>query len=456
MTPKSSMARSFRRHSAAFIAGFLALAVLLGGGVSWAYWTSTLQGSGTLSTTAINVTVAPNASLNDTFTNTFSTLTQVGTFKVTNPPSNTVSGDVSATLSGSGIASGFPVRIWVVGQESECTTGAAIPANATSGTWGNASTPTVANLAVGASVLYCVRTAVNPDTERNNISTAVTGDAQISPTITATLTPSGWGAKTATATATLATDAIYPLVATNWQDTTKSRWYQLRAATADGNCLDVAGIGANGEGNLVSNSCSGAATQAFEIGPVASDARLVGIRPAQAPLTRVGLETNLNQRTFSNYQSGSSPQSYVQHIGGNVYQFVTRYLGVCLTLSTTTTPANGRLAATDCNSTAQNVQFYLARIPFTFNNDALSNVTVSWQVNPGTRIWTLQTTPTGATAWTARNTSTGTDKTWAFSTVGMANGTYDLRVVDDTGNVIYSGMSFTKSGTSASAGAGFG
>lgn len=453
MSPASTPQSVFRRYRAAFVAGILTFCLIFGGGFAWAYWTSSVQGTGNVTTTAVTVQVAANADLNDLFINTHTSLTQTGSFTVTNPSSNGAPGDVSATLSGTGSASGFPVQIWQVANAAACTASTTVPSGTTTGTWGSATAPAVTGVAAGATVTYCVRTVVDPYNGRNAIATA-SGNSSVTATITGTLATSGWSPKTASSSATLSTQAIFQL-ATNWQDPTKSRWYILRSLTNNGICLDVSGTGIAAGSDAISWSCSGSRNQTWQLTPIDASGNLVTIQPLHVPSMNLGVYTDGMQSLVTPNANDQSQRWYVQARPNSAYQFVNAATGKCLVLKSSQdgTP----VAPVDCNSATVGVAVTLSRLPISFSSPTAGSITISGPASgmiPSN--FKLESQPSGGGAWTQRGLISNSNPfSFTFSTSLMANGTYNLRITDGAGNLIHT-MTFTKTSTGNTAGLGFG
>ena len=439
-----------RAAIAGFVSGIAAFSLLVGGGAAWAYWTATTQATATVKTAPISITVSPT-SLDGTFLNTHATLKRTGSFTVSN--TSGTPGDVSASIAGSGsLASNLPIRIWP-SSVAACSV-AAVPASATSGTWASAAAPAVPGVPAGGSVVYCVRTDV-PVASRNLIASA-NGTSSASSTITATLNSAGWTSKAGAVNATQKTSAVYPLAGTSWLPNGLSRWFTVRAAGNTEQCLDAMSSGGEGV-DMLAYGCYVSSNQSYEILPAAdADHRLITLRPAHAGGLRVAV-TAAGKVTLASAGAGtaSMQQWWVQSMPNGRTQLVSAYDGKCLVLPTqeSTTP----ISTVDC--TATTAALVLQRSPFTFSASGRT-ARVTWEVAPGGQTYRLQQRPAGSSGnWSVASTSSSSiaQTVLEFTPDILASGTWELRIVDSSGAVIYSGMTGSRSWPSSpTAGAGFG
>ena len=238
-----------RRRSSAFrlslIGGIAAFILALGGGGAWAYWTTSVSATGSVTTSTASVAHASFPSLSATYLP--SSLTSTAPFTVTN--TGQIAGTATVQISGSGaLAAALPITVWPVTSAANCTTAANVPAGAVTGTWGSppALTPT---LAVGASVIYCVRTTA-PDWKT---LTSPTGTQSTQPQLNVSLNADGWVATAPTAQHTQQTAGMFPIT-TSFFDPALAHWFTLRSRAATGICLDVNSGGGSGSG-VISWGC---------------------------------------------------------------------------------------------------------------------------------------------------------------------------------------------------------
>lgn len=425
-----------RSRVVAFVASAAVAALALGGGAAYAFWTATATGTGTVTSPTVAVTHASFPTASATLINTHTTLTQSGSFTLTN--TGTIAGAVTASVTGapSAFASALPVTYW----PGACV--ATPPAGAVTTTWQSFSVSTT--LAAGASQAYCVRTVINPATQRDAIATT-TGTQTLTATITAQITASGWTntAPTASNTATFTTQAIYKL-AGDAVTPPKSTWLRLRSATATGVCLDVSGSGGAGT-DLISYGCDTYANKSWQMIPVSgTDYTKVVLRPGHAPGTRIAQTATGTQIIAAVNAADVAQQWYVQRVSGTQIQLVSVMNGKCLTVRPTadTLP----LSTADCNGA--NTKIDAARIPLSLGS--------SWVMGTGTFSYQNILNGTGANALVVQRLSGGTwynlgttvssppaTATLSFPIVTSlgTDANRSLAIGDNTMRIVYSGTS---------------
>lgn len=441
MTTRIPRAPWLSRRRVPLIAGIAAFLLLLGGGGAWAYWTTSVTATGTLSTKTVSVTQANFPSLSATYLP--SSLTSTGSFTMTN--TGALAGTVTAQITAAGaLAAGLPVQAWTVASASACTAAATVPGSAVSGSWGSLTLS--ASAAAGASVYVCVRTTI-PDWK----PLAVAGGAQsTTPSVAVSLNADGWVATTTAATNTQQTAGMYPLTP-NFFDPGKSRWFTIRAKAANGICLDVSSSAGAG-GTVISWSCHNDSNQRWEFVPVSgTNQSLVTIRPRHAMGTRIDYSTTGVQQ-LQNYAAGDLTQQwYVQQFDASTYQLVNAATGMCLNLRSVQDGSN--MSTVTCNTATARLTF--TREPLTIGFNIVTGVAtigfgsdapgvVRLQRQDGASWTTLTTTAADATSVTF-NRSAITDNTTAT-----------FRIVNSAGDVLWDNLRFSRSGTAVATVSGIG
>ncbi|WP_040166405.1 RICIN domain-containing protein [Microbacterium gorillae] len=366
-----------RRALIAMTIGALIGSVLLGGGAAWAVWTATATATGTVTTSPVTITQSGFAGLSTTYINTLTRLTSTGSFTVNN--TGAVDGTVNVSIAApEAWATKLPIRVWPVASTAACTAATAVPSSAVSGSWGSTTVASGATLAAGASVVYCVRTAV---VDRPAIATA-TGTQSATPKLSATLSAGGWSVSAAEAVNTQATAAIYPL-ASGYVDTPTTAWFTVRSGGAPTSCLDVTQSGGVGA-NVISYACGSASNQRWQLVPVSGgDQTLVTVSPQHAPTARLALNASNTEVLASASSTDKAQQWYVQRISASPdrYQLVSALNGLCLRLNTTTGTA--AQVATDCTTTgAVALELRRQQVFWTYSLDGDSSFTFASPTSP--------------------------------------------------------------------------
>ena len=436
-----------RRRWSAFrlslIGGIAAFILALGGGGAWAYWTTSVSATGSVTTSTASVAHASFPSLSATYLP--SSLTSTAPFTVTN--TGQIAGTATVQISGSGaLAAALPITVWPVTSAANCTTAANVPAGAVTGTWGSppALTPT---LAVGASVIYCVRTTA-PDWKT---LTSPTGTQSTQPQLNVSLNADGWVATAPTAQHTQQTAGMFPIT-TSFFDPALAHWFTLRSRAATGICLDVNSGGGSGSG-VISWGCHTSSNQRWEFVPVAGpNQSLVTIRPRHAMGTRLGF-SGTHVELIQNATGTVSQQWYVQQIPGSTpaaYQLVSAANGRCLSLRNSSSAAD--MLTVPCNDATAQIVFQ--REALTFTNG--TNIVLGFGGSEAPSVVTLQR-QTGPTTWTNVSTAASGALSISFARTTIPNNTTaTFRIINASGEVLWDGIQISRSGSVGTPVAGIG
>lgn len=318
---------------AAFVAGFAAVAILLGGGSAFAYWTATAAATGTTTSTAVTVTQQGFANLATTYRNSSlassgATLVRsAGSFRISN--TGTEAGIATLALTGTGPLSSMAVRVWPADASGCASTP---PASAATGTWASTRLTGMA-LASGQSATVCVQASA----ERATLA-AAGGIADVTVTANVTLDASGWAATAATAVAVHKTSAIFPLSGAA-VPVSGSRWVMLTPKDDTTRCLDVDDAQPHVGSAVSTYKCyeSSAADRTnpnrlWQMIPVSADRSLVTFRPAHAPTRRLGLKGDAGPDLALAAADAASPaqQWYLQDRGDGGHLVVNALNGLCM------------------------------------------------------------------------------------------------------------------------------
>ncbi|NUL49316.1 hypothetical protein F7P69_29575 [Cellulosimicrobium funkei] len=431
--------RATRAGVAAFIAGFMALALVAGGGAAWAYWTATAQGTGQVTTPSVQISETNFSALQATYINTHTRLTTTGSFTITN--NGSVAGVATSRISApGGIAPQMPLRIWPAASASACTPSATIPESAASGTWASAAVEGTA-LAAGASQTFCVRTTV-PVSQRDALATT-SGTATVAGALNVSMvaTGTGWSATANPALANQTTQAIYRLDAA-LAPATDSRWHTLRSAGNSTTCLEVSASGGAGSA-VASATCAQnadgftAPNQFWQVIPVNEANRtLVTLRPRHAPSTRLAVDGTGRQVIAAANPASTTQQWHVQRGPNAAVQFVSAVDGRCLAVPSAT--GTGALSMVDCTNPAS-VLVAPDRRPLTFRSGGLLGLGYhTLIVGPRATGATMTLQRWNGSAWNNVTTNTGSNPNEIrFSTGLLAIGTHTLRLIFADGTVAY-------------------
>lgn len=319
--------------------GIMALVVLLvatGAGVTYALWTSSATTGSTAKGGQLSVSASFSGLAGFEFQNHAPTVN--GTITVANTTAGStasmpVSSKLSAVLSGTGVdsswASRFAVRMWP--QSAAVCTSPTLPAT---GVQGDLNTiPAIAGaVAPGQSIVYCLRITA----AAHGLVGAAGGSLTITPKITATLSynsTSTWTAATAP-TIAQATKSIYPIATPSTSD-----WFRISNATgstAGNNCIDVDSA-TDTDGQAVigygckENSDSGKVNQRWRLVADGSYYRIVTKLASGNGIAVSGASTASGAAVVMNTALSNAALWQAQTISTNVYQFVNKNSGMCLT-----------------------------------------------------------------------------------------------------------------------------
>lgn len=307
--------------------------LLVGGGVSYAAWSTGAEATSTASGATLEVSTSGFDSNAFTFTNNF--LTTTGSVTLTNDTvtASTIPGNFEMTLGYTGdatLAAGLTVSVWSTASTASCTPGAAVPSGAKVGSWSTVATaasPITGTLVKNASANYCVRVAA---AERGGLASS-SGILTIQPSVSASLTVGNWS-QSASAATTQKTALIFPAFSP-----APSTWY-LIAHQGSGNCVDVyAGETASGTG-LIDWPCKTTNNapdynQHWKFTSTSGNYYDITSRKTQTMRIDVaGASTSslaaVNQQTSS--ASRTSQEWQLQTVNSGVFQFVNRNSGMCL------------------------------------------------------------------------------------------------------------------------------
>lgn len=329
-----STIRFGRRFVAAFAAAFVALTVVLGAGAAFAYWTATVNATGSVATPKVSISQNGFPALSTEYLNhtigtvPSSTLRSAGSFTITN--TGGLGGTATLTITGTGALTGMSVTAWAI---ATGTCAANPPASgAVTGTWGSTSLAGIP-LGTGASATVCVVTTA----DRASVGVAG-GTASVTGTAAVSLDAQGWIASAQTAVATQKTKAIYPLSG-DAVPATGSRWAMLTPATNTARCLDVWDGSQLVDKSVSSFRCMETSAakvtnpnRLWQMIPDTADRTLVSLRPAHAPQLRLGLAGGTGNQLATAAANASDPAQkwFVQTRGDGTHLFVNARTGMCM------------------------------------------------------------------------------------------------------------------------------
>ena len=333
------------------IAGLVTFVVLAGTVAGYAYWSG--QATGTTGIGAANVTVTSSGMPTQTLANESVTaagalsLATTGSVTFTNTTTTTSTQSqalrvVFSRASGSAAMAGaVTLTVWEVAAATSCTD-TATPTSPTSAPW-SAGVTVNKTLAPGAAVTYCLRSST---ADRQNVSSA-SGSLSFVPQAAATLTSNSFTG-TATPTGTVATRYIYPPSAIS-----SSFWYNFKRAAPE-MCWDVTAASTTSGSAVISFACKNDAglNQDFRLTDDNGDG-YGDLQPRHATALRIDQQSsNLSGATLlmiTTSAGGPSQSWQPQLVSAGVYQLVSRYSGLCLNTSATSTAP---LTQVTCNGSA--------------------------------------------------------------------------------------------------------
>ena len=348
-------------------AGIAVFLLLVGGGVSYAAWTTGADATSTTGAATLSISTSGFDSNAFTFKN--NALASTGSVTLTNNTvtSSTTAGAVKMTLGYTGdaaLAAKLNVSIWSTVNTSACTSEATVPGSATTGHWdavATAASPITGTIAKGSSANYCIRVS---GAERGDLA-STSGALTIQPTISASLTVGNWS-QSATASTTQKTAWIFPAF-----NPPPNTWYQI-VNQSTSNCVDVYAMNTTSGTGLVDFACKTGNTatnynQHWKFTQTSGNYYGVTSRNAQtmrmdvvgaskASLAAVDQQTSSASRVSQEWQ--------LQTVTAGVYQFVNRNSGMCLqTNNTNVYPTDVEYAQATCDGSGG--QRYTLRVIFT-------------------------------------------------------------------------------------------
>lgn len=430
------------------VAGVVAFLLAAGSGTAWAYLTTQLQATASVTTAAVAVS---QAGFNTPATTKYlpSALSSTRSFTVTN--NSALAGTATVSLSTTGVrAASLTLSVWPVASAAACTDATTVPTTGvTSGTW--SSLTLTSTLGAGATTTYCARTTI-PNWRS---VTDASGTWSVAPVSSVSLSASGWTTTAASLTHTQTVAGFYPLVTSPFFDASlSSTWFTVRNANATGLCLDVSGSGGSGT-SVLSWNCHLDSNQRWQFVPVSgTDQSLVTLRPRHdrdlRVTTAVPTAGGAAAVTVQTASTALAQQWYVQQVSGGVvpvYQLVSAATGRCLPMYTSS--SNTQLATVECDTTAARVVFQ--REPLTFSSSG-NTATVTWGTVPGETM-TLQRLVGGS--WTFVKQIGSASQSESFT---PPNGTSTYRIVFGTSgsDVAFGPFVISRSGNAVTGGSGFG
>ncbi|MBN9607380.1 MAG: RICIN domain-containing protein [Actinomycetales bacterium] len=428
------------------IAGLVTFSVLAGATAGYAYWSTAATanlGAGaatlTASVSGLSATTVGNESIASAGSSTL-VATGAVTFANTTNTTSTQSPTLQATFGSSGgdasLAAAAQLTVWSVASASSCTA-AAVPASPTTGTWG-AGVTVSRTLAPGASAVYCVRTTI-PDRQS---AAGSSGARSFTTQAQAALSIQNFSGSSAQ-TASFGTRYLFPL-----QTISSGVWsYVVRAGT--GTCLDVNNAATTSGTAAIGWPCKNNSDLNQDFRYTDADADGYGeIQPRNSTGLRLAAPATLTAGSglaFVTADGSAGQQWQPQLVAGGTYQFVNRYSGLCLSLSTT----DGQTATEVACSGGADQKFTLTqRAVIQLSGLSCSNagsgtdrtVQYSWTPDSGGP-YTFNARRTSTSAWTPLITGVTGSSATVPAPIGSpltdwGTGTYEVQILDSTGNQV--------------------
>lgn len=429
--------RPWRISRTGLVATIVTFLMLASSGAAYAYWSAQASLSSTARAGSISIALSNVASMQNAFVNDIRIRT--GSITVTNTsvsPSTTpqpVSIGLGIVTGGSTqLAANLDVTLWGPAIASSCTDTATPSGSVASGTWASFAALS-STLTPGQSTTWCLRTT---NDERTELASA-SGTLTIQPRVTVTMTAGTWTA-VATATTTQSTRYIFPPAVPD-----STEWYSITAAT--GLCLEVSAPGGVGAA-LSPSTCQVTPGQAFTLSGADANGYLT-VTPKINSLLRLdnGGATTDGSLVTMQTATGTGNQAWqLQQVAAGVYQMVNQNSGLCL--STSGAPAVQALCA---GSAAQH--FTLTPVTFVIglvctndgNLGSKGRVTYTWGGGIA-GVYTAQAEKSSTLGWQTIGVSGATSalinvtgiQPFIDPIVGWAAGTYPVRILDATGEVV--------------------
>jgi hypothetical protein len=442
-TPREPRGLS-RRARLGTVAAIVAFSVFGGAAGGWAYWTA--QATATVGTGAASLTItstgfAASTLNNDTIAVAGSTVLQTtgsitftNTTSTTSTQSQTLQAVFSRASGTQALAQSTTVTVWESASAAACTNTAAVGVGSVTGTWDGGVTVSK-SLAIGASVVYCIRNSG----ERQTFASA-TSPRSFVPQAVATLTIANFTTSN-TSSSTVTEQFVYPLATIS-----SALWnYVVRATTTW--CWDVSASGTTTGSLMISYACKNNTDLNQDWRWIDGDGDGYGnFQARHAPAIRVDAGTSTTSGsavTMITADAASASQQWQpQLVAAGTYQFVNKNSGLCLSMPATST---GAATQVTCSGGADQ-RFTLTQrsvIPLTTftcansGNNASRTVQYSWTSDWSGGPYTIQSRQTTAGAWVSLGTTAG-----ASYAVGppvgapftaWGTGTYDVQILNSTG-----------------------
>jgi hypothetical protein len=430
--------RRIKLGIASALTGFL---VLAGTTTGFAFWNTSNTVSSTVAAATLSMTTTNFSSLGYTFGN--ESLVTTGSVTVTNTTASTSTqnGAVSVTFgpaASATLAGKVTATVWTTASSSNCTAGAIVPSDATSALW-SASPVLTTSLAMGASVIYCVRSSI---ASRELVATSG-GSLTFQPKVSATITVGNFTGS-ANATTTQSTQYIYT---TSTADLTHWNWIRPNFTSSYNYCLDVSGGGSASGTIVISYGCKtgGSANQNWKFMATGATGYYT-IQPRGATALRVdnngstasGGSITVNTAAASP-ATASNQQWQLQQVSANIYELVSPLSGMCLTSPSGTSQNLGNLTQAPCSGTVYQ-QFKVSQALENFTCATTSN-SWKWSWNSVTTgPYHVLVTHSSTTSELVTTAASATGATLDFTTANYGKGTYNVSFVDSLDTVVGGGQ----------------
>ena len=418
-----------RRALLAFIAGFVAIGSLAGGGAAWSGWTADARGNAWVQTKSVALS-AVSADLNWSMTNRHDSLERTGSFEVTNTGDSAGEATLAVAAPGT-LAEKLPVSMW---RDSGAGCAVEPPSGVVYGTWSAIVPPAPGRLEPGASARYCVHVEVDP-AQRESIASDQ-GSIAVEPVITASLSADGWGARTSEISVRQETSDVFPLAPDNWLPKSTSPWFKIALAADPSICLDVAKNGATAGANVITWTCDDGSNQFFRPIPVAGADNLVLLEPMHAIGMRVGVGNDgAQQLVGATSQADPAAQWYVQRIPGNRVQLVSALDGSCLNV-----PSEAGDIVRKTIACSESTQLVLDQGVLDVGLHPGRRVRIDLPAFPKSKTFTLFVR--SGINWDPRGTLRGTTSKALTTDRAMFSGVHFAQIRDELGNVVWDDLQF--------------
>jgi hypothetical protein len=428
-----------------------------GTGVAYAAWTASVTATSTASAATLTVTTSNVNSLAATFGNEAIasagsvSLTSTGSVTVANTTTTTSTTVPALTLtlsSASGtLASAVNATVWYQAN-GVCTAATAVGAGSVTGAW---SGPVVltSTLAKGVSATYCVRSTI---ADRQDAAIAA-GAQSFVPQVSAKLTVGNFtGTASAQSSTAQATRSLFPVAAP-----TATSWYKVKRATTE-LCMDVSGGGGTTGTAVITYTCKTTGDFTNQEWQFTQDSTsgYFDIKPRSAQTLRVDAQSG----SVAVVTDGAAVTQLWQPqlVAAGVYQFVNKSTGLCLVSAASSGTTAMSLATCD-NSASQRFSLTETATGATGSLQGLAcqdytnatNISITWTGNglgpyrtQVQRNGTWYLLNTGTSAWQSNAEIQGSSVPTGSNPgplTGWPDGTYPMRIIDSSNNVVGSGLS---------------